>query len=89
MRRILNEFVGGEVANVICPPATETPDMTQNHGFKGIDDPRDRVVAEAAASELARADRLHQPRNPERLQELQMILGKYCDALYLVSEGVA
>jgi len=89
MRGILNELVGEGVASVICPPPTETPDMSQTYGFEGVDDPRDRVVAEAAASELARADRQRQPRSPERLEELQAILGKYCDALGYVSQGVA
>ena len=89
MRQILHELVGEGAASVICPPPSETPDMTQNHGFKGIDNPRDRVVAESAASELARADRQHQPRNPEQLQELRIILGKYCEALEYVGEGAA
>lgn len=89
MRRILHELVGEDAASVICPLPIETPDMTQTHGFNGIDDPRDRVVAEATASELARADRQRQPRDPEQVERLRAILGKYCSALDYISEGAA
>lgn len=83
MRDILRTLIEPEQVDIICPPPTGSGDVVQSHGLEGIQDPRDRVLAETAVHLLQFEARRGAKRYDKvRLAELSAILGRNgCDLI--------